>query len=285
MARSTAAGKIQEEILMKKIFKRLLVILCLLCICAPLMACGKKTETIGYEERDLKNTAYQIVGMIASFNAESYNMLQTEYEPDQISEILASQGLNVDGEAVISAVGSFLDSKSELGDVSVESIKENDIMIEAGADEVKVTVKVTGNGKDTKGNPRTADIEMLFNERLKMTSAVTNINRSIGENMTNAALNTLLGMGTVFAVLILIALVINCFKYIGVIEKSLKEKKNAPKERAEAIDNALGQIIENESQNDPGELIAVISAAIAAYEAQSGGQNGGYVVRSIKRVR
>ncbi len=285
MERSTAADNSQEEILMKKIFKRLLVILCLLCMAAPLIACGKEKAVVQYDEREVKNTAYQLVGMIDSINAESLQMIRNEYEPDDISSILSQQGMNVDGEALIAAIESYLAAKDELGDVSVEGIKEEDIQVKADADTVTAVVTVTGTGKDTKGNPRKADIEFIFNERLKMTSAVTNIDRSMSENMTNAALNTLLGMGTVFSVLILIALIINCFKYISVIEKSLKEKKNAPKERAEAIDNALGQIIENENQGDSGELVAVIAAAIAAYEGSGSGSTGGYVVRSIKRIR
>ena len=49
---------------------------------------------------------------------------------------------------------------------------------------------------------------------------------SLGENMEKAALNTLMGMGTVFIVLIFISLLISCFKCISVFEN--KKKAAAP---------------------------------------------------------
>ena len=48
--------------------------------------------------------------------------------------------------------------------------------------------------------------------------------------MEKAALNTLMGMGTVFIVLIFISLLISCFKYISVFEN----KKKAPAPAAPA---------------------------------------------------
>ena len=49
---------------------------------------------------------------------------------------------------------------------------------------------------------------------------------SLGENMEKAALNTLMGMGTVFIVLIFISLLISCFKCISAFEN--KKKAAAP---------------------------------------------------------
>ena len=48
----------------------------------------------------------------------------------------------------------------------------------------------------------------------QITSMAFNPVYTLGENMTKAALNTLMGMGTVFLVLIFISLLISCFKYI-----------------------------------------------------------------------
>ena len=51
-----------------------------------------------------------------------------------------------------------------------------------------------------------------------------------------------------------------------------------------AADNAVAQIVENETvQEDDLELIAVIAAAIAASEGAA--STDGYVVRSIRRIR
>jgi len=47
---------------------------------------------------------------------------------------------------------------------------------------------------------------------------------SLGEKMTKAGMNTIMGMGVVFVVLIFISWVISMFKYISVFENKMKEK-------------------------------------------------------------
>ena len=103
---------------------------------------------------------------------------------------------------------------------------------------------------------------------------------SMSDLMAKAGMNTLLGMGTVFCVLILICLIISCFKFIPKIQGVFSGKdKKAEKTVAEtAVDNTIAQIIRKE---DDQELIAVIAAAIAASEGAA--STDGYVVRSIRR--
>ena len=151
--------------------------------------------------------------------------------------------------------------------------------VKIDGDEVIVNTAITGSSLDPKGNPRTADVEIIYNSKeYLLTSMVVNVNYTMGEKMTNAALNTLLGMGTVFVVLILISFIISSFSLISKFEK--KEKKS---ETEKAVDNTIAQIIEAEEADDT-ELIAVISAAIAAYEAANGGSADGVVIRSVRKV-
>ena len=102
---------------------------------------------------------------------------------------------------------------------------------------------------------------------------------TVGEKLTKAALNTVMGMGTVFAVLIFISFLIGCFKYIHVWE----EKRNAQKapEEAPAPVQMAAEPEEEENLADDLELVAVITAAIAASEDVPA---DGLVVRSIKRA-
>ena len=106
---------------------------------------------------------------------------------------------------------------------------------------------------------------------------------TMGEKMTKAGMNTLMGMGVVFAVLIFIAWVIDLFKYISVFENKLKAK-NAPAAPAPAAAPApvAAPVVEEEEYVDDTELISVIAAAIAASEGKTSAN--GLVVRSIKRV-
>ena len=103
----------------------------------------------------------------------------------------------------------------------------------------------------------------------------------MSELMTKAALNTLLGMGTVFAVLILISILISCFNLIPKIQEKFR-KKPAQAESAPAPVKAapVAAPVEEEAADDT-ELIAVIAAAIAASEGAASAD--GYVVRSIIR--
>ena len=56
----------------------------------------------------------------------------------------------------------------------------------------------------------------------------------------------------------------------------------APAPKAAPAPAAVAAPVVEEASNDD-ELAAVISAAIAAYEAEAGGSTDGFVVRSIKR--
>ena len=113
---------------------------------------------------------------------------------------------------------------------------------------------------------------------------------TLAENMTKAGMNTIMGMGVVFAALIFIAWVISLFKYISVFEDKMKAK-NAPAPAATPAPAAApapvaAPVVEEEEYVDDTELIAVITAAIAASEGKTAAEacSNGLVVRSIKRV-
>ena len=95
--------------------------------------------------------------------------------------------------------------------------------------------------------------------------------------MADAAGNTLMGMGTVFLVLIFISLLISCFKFIPQIMDKLS-KKSSVGEKPEVVEEISETVTANEE--DDSELIAVIAAAIAASEQTS---TDSFVVRSIRR--
>lgn len=98
-------------------------------------------------------------------------------------------------------------------------------------------------------------------------------------SMGTALLNTLMGMGTVFVVLIFISFIISLFKHIN----NFAAKNEPPK--IEQKSAPVAPIVEAEEEpeelSDDMELVAVITAAIAAYEGTS---QEGFQVRSIKRA-
>lgn len=103
----------------------------------------------------------------------------------------------------------------------------------------------------------------------------------LGEAMAKAGLNTLIGMGTVFVVLILISMIINGFAVIPKLQKAFSKKAD---EGQSVKENAAPAVQAEEpavDETDDLELVAVIAAAIAASEGAT--STDGFVVRSIIR--
>ena len=92
----------------------------------------------------------------------------------------------------------------------------------------------------------------------------------------------MIGIGTVFAVLIFISLLIACFKLIQKWENGLKAKNDAPAPAPVPVKAAPAAPAAGPDLSGDAELVAVITAAIAAYEGTS---SNGLVVRSIRRVQ
>ena len=98
---------------------------------------------------------------------------------------------------------------------------------------------------------------------------------SLGESLERAGLNTLMGVGIVFIILIFLSCLISLFKYVGKLSgEDKKEQKKAPA----AVVQTAAPVVE---ETDDLELVAVIAAAIAAAENTS---TDSFVVRSIKKV-
>ena len=90
-------------------------------------------------------------------------------------------------------------------------------------------------------------------------------------------------LAVVFAVLIFISFLISLFKYIPKLEAALSKKDKKTELAENAVVNTVSQIEvkeEEEELSDDLELVAVITAAIAA---SAGTSTDGFVVRSIRR--
>ncbi len=132
---------------------------------------------------------------------------------------------------------------------------------------------------------RNVNMNISYDSDMVITDITFSPVYSTGEAMTKAALNTLLGMGSVFSVLVLIMFIIYAFGIIPKIQNAAAKKKAMKNSQntENSVDKTIAQIAEKEENElvDDYELVAVISAAIAAYEGNSG--TDGFVVRSIKK--
>ncbi|MBE5869844.1 MAG: hypothetical protein E7294_01070 [Lachnospiraceae bacterium] len=231
-----------------------------------LTACGSedKAEEGFITEMDAYSQADQIINSVM----EAYNQ-----GPEAV-EYYSQQD-----ERTAAIFDSWENALDELGDYN-ETLDHH---IKFDGDEAIITVDINGTNMNPKGVPREAEVELIIDKKEGMKSFVVNVEHTTGENMKNAGLNTLLGMGTVFAILILIALIISLFNFIPKIQKAFSKKGDVSETKEKAVDNTIAQIIENEELSDDTELVAVIAAAIAASEGAA--STDGFVVRSIRRAK
>ena len=169
-----------------------------------------------------------------------------------------------------SAMQSWQTSKDELG-AKKESNGETTVTFKD--DQYTVTVPLKFEKAD-------ANFVYVFDSQGTPTSMSVDVQYGMGKTLQRAGLNTLMGIGTVFVMLILLSLLISLFRFIPELEKKFKNKKTAEPAKAPAPAPVPVAEPAAEEASDDAELVAVISAAIAAAEGTSA---DGFVVRSIKR--
>lgn len=114
--------------------------------------------------------------------------------------------------------------------------------------------------------------------------------QAAGEDYTTipqALVNTVIAMGTVFLVLILISFIISLLKFIPILMDKLTKKEESvqPVPQAQPVSAPKPVVQTPAAPADDTQLIAVITAAVAAAMEQDGVAvpADGLVIRSIKK--
>lgn len=239
---------------MTKMKKKLLLIVSLCLIAVGVFGCGSDANATynGYTADQLSANNTGILDELMGMSDDDLLMYQ-------------SYGDQMDS-ATMKVIKNWSEVKDEVGDF----IDYGEVVVTQanGTTTVEQTANFTGR-----------DVKVTFVYDKDMNVEDINLDRvySIGETMTKAAMNTAMGMGTVFVMLIIISLIISCFSLVNKAQKKAEDKKaaNAPAPAAPAAAPVAAA-----SQTDDLELVAVISAAIAA---ATGSSTDDFVVRSIKR--
>ena len=237
-----------------------------------LTACGSEETYTDYEQRKM-DTAIQIatqyvIPSLENFEDEAALESFSEYTADEVAYMVQENvGITVDGYAYKTAIESFNSAKKSIGGITAVGDAE------AAIDDDQIIVHV-----DVTGAKQNAQAEVIFTNDmfLSMESAALNPVESMGGLMTKAALNTLIGMGTVFVMLIMISLIISLFNFIPKIQAAFSKRDKEEEAKNAGIDKAVTQIAaQEEPEADDTELVAVIAAAIAASEgaASTDGRN------------
>lgn len=256
--------------------KRIALALSMILMILMLGACGTDPTTVDYNGssfEDLQNdsnTNITMVQQLAMLFAQN-SMTADTLDKDIAESLKTNYGIT---DAQIAASGSWMDVEAEFGSY-----------VETEAD----TFTVTKSGKTL-----TSDVTLKFEKKdvdfqvvydyysMEITGLTVEPIYSMGHKMQNAALNTVISMSVVFAVLILISLLITCFKIFPYLEKKKAEKAAGAAASNETQDQIVSQNsqIEEQQLTDDTELVAVIAAAIAA---STGTSTSDFVVRSINR--
>ena len=122
-----------------------------------------------------------------------------------------------------------------------------------------------------------------YNAKTQTASLKWDVQYSMGKLLGQAGMNTLMGVGIVFLVLLFLCFLIGQMHWIPDLLNKKENEKKAAEAAAPAPAVAAPAPVEEpeEDLTDDLELVAVITAAIAASENTS---TDGFVVRSIKKA-
>ncbi|MFI3200241.1 MAG: OadG family protein [Eubacteriales bacterium] len=255
--------------------KKYLTLLCMITCTLLLTACGSEDHdtTLNETQIEIATNAIQSI-VLADYSEEELSGIRSynKFDWDAISSGWAQSGLYVSGDVVLTGIESFQSALLELGQVG--DLAGNTITYNIGSHSAVVHIEVAGSLKG-------ATVEILFDENVEITSVTTNVQYTFGEQMGTAAMNTLLGLGSVFSVLVIIMCLISLFKYIGIYEANAKKANAESTAIASSPVQAPAVVEEVEDEVNNCELVAVIAAAIAASEGAT--STDGFVVRSIRK--
>ncbi|MBQ5430164.1 MAG: OadG family protein [Lachnospiraceae bacterium] len=246
--------------------KKLTILLTTIACLLLLASCGSsKTASYGGKTKsELKNEQQKYADQLLALSAD---------ELKQYSEYFAQQAkeTQTDKSAEMTSVllKNWIDVSPSVGDF----IKYTDFKVDVAGKTVTCTLNMDFSKRD-------ARMVFVYNKNTMKTTAMNfEPVYTKAETMSKAALNVLMGMITVFCVLIIISVFIYAFRIIPYIQKKLEGNSAAPSQ-AGAPAAAPAVSSKKEDLTDDLELVAVITAAIAA---GTGASTDSFVVRSIKR--
>ena len=248
--------------------KKISLVVAVLVLVLGLAGCGN-AKTVSYDKDTLIQSCDAVFDIIESGSITSDQITEmSDWNQGYLMAQFESQtGVQMEADTFATALEGWKASLEECGDY--ESHK--DYEFEASSTGVTVTAPATFSD-------RSADLEFVFDENMTLESFTVNAHYGMSEILEKAGLNTLLGMGTVFVVLIFISFIIYLLGYIPKLQEKLANKDKKVEEKKEAPVQAAPAPVA--AAEDDAELVAVIAAAIAAAEETT---TDGFVVRSIKR--
>ena len=254
--------------------KKISVLVCVIMAALCFTGCSAKKSEAEADVTTMQETAEVIISSFAAMGDADFAQYMdlSEY---QLNYVMMNSGLRIEADSFLAMIKSWQAGEEECG----AYVSHGDYKVDVKGDEIVIST-------EAEYEDRKATLSFTFTEDSYLESMDVSASYAMNEILAKAGLNTLLGMGTVFAVLIFLAFLISLMQYIPNImewfEKiTAKNKQPVVQEvQTSAPSNQAAPVVEQVDAVDDLELVAVITAAIAA---QEGTTTDGFVVRSIRR--
>ena len=243
--------------------KRILTVFILIISTIMLVGCTS-TKDNDYDEATLTTNAESVMTILESVDKDTAQKFLDQRD-ELLEQLFVQNKLPIEAANFKGVLKTWIDSIEDFG--AFEQKTNPRFSREQGHN--KLTF-------DAKFHEREADLSFTFDDDNYVTDINVNGHYSTGEIAKKAGLNTLLGMGTVFIMLIFISFVISLFKY-------LPGNRNPKKPGVDPVPVSRGasqDIKTSDNEIDNNELIAVITAAIAA---ETNKKSDDFIVRKIRK--
>ncbi len=250
---------------------------------------ASKTETAS-EAESASGNASEEAEKVESEISEEESEVSTEAAPQSQEDTFKQAASNLIQQiAALSdeQMDSILEQKDAFTTAAITSWKgvKNDAGAYQSMGEQKVDIKDTTVTitSDVQFEKHTVSVVLTLDMKQGVyTDMSFNIDYTLAEKMEQAGLNTLMGLGIVFCMLAFLSFLISQFKRISGLEAKMNKQPEAPKApAAPVVPAAAPEPEEEEELAGDEELVAVIAAAVAAYEGSA--STDGFVVRSIRK--
>ena len=250
---------------------------------------ASETETVSESESASGNVSEEAEKVESEISEEELEV-STEAAPQSQEDTFKQAASNLIQQiAALSdeQMDSILEQKDAFTTAAITSWKgvKNDAGAYQSMGEQKVDIKDTTVTitSDVQFEKHTVSVVLTLDMKQGVyTDMSFNIDYTLAEKMEQAGLNTLMGLGIVFCMLAFLSFLISQFKRISGLEAKMNKQPEAPKApAAPVVPAAAPEPEEEEELAGDEELVAVIAAAVAAYEGSA--STDGFVVRSIRK--
>ena len=189
----------------------------------------------------------------------------------------------------VSAIEAWKGSRDEVGTLVADAVNADPTVTERAG---KYTVSVPRTFEKA-----TANFVYIYDRAMNPASVTIDVKLPMGTTLSRAALNTVMGIGIVFCILVFLSFVISLLKFVPALVDGTKKETAAPAKAVSAAKAAPAPAAAPvSSQTDDQALIAVIAAAVAAAEGTTpdqvrisgiypaGSVGEGFFARPIRRT-